>query len=387
MKAVICHQGQLSVEELAEPVPNDRQVLLDVHRCGICGSDLHARHHCNNLADAGEQAGLEGTMRFEQRVVMGHEFCGEVLELGPQASRKIKPGTRVCALPLLNHNNKLELVGFSERVTGAYAERVLAEDVMMVPIPNGLSADIAALTEPMAIGWHAVNRADIKRKDVAVVIGCGPVGLAVICGLKAQGIEHVIASDFSPKRRELARQCGADVVINPAEDSPFENWQQLGLNMRIDSLLGQAIDGRRQMEKAPIAWWHLWRLADKLGASAVKRPVIFECVGVPDMINNLITQAPIQSRIIVVGVCMEADNIQPVMAINKEIDLRFVIGYTPLEYRDTLHLLADGKLNAAPLVTGSVGLNGVENAFDALADPEQHAKILIDPRSSLTMPA
>lgn len=387
MKAVVCHQGQLSVETLPEPTPAEHQVLLDVIRCGICGSDLHARHHCNNLAHASENAGLPGLMKFDQQVVMGHEFCGEVLELGPKASRKIKPGTRVCALPFINHNNNIELTGFSERVTGAYAERVLAEDIMMMPIPNGLSSDIAALTEPMAIGWHAVNRAEVCRKDVAVVVGCGPVGLAIICALKAQGVARIIASDFSPKRRALAEQCGADVVIDPARNTPFSSWKELGLTTRVDSLLSDAIDARRNMEKLPIPWWHLWRLADKVGATAIKRPVIFECVGVPGLLNNLIEQAPIQSRIVVVGVCMESDKIQPAFAINKEIDMRFVIGYTPLEYRDTLHLLANGKLNAEPLITGTVGLEGVDNAFDALADPELHAKILIDPRSPEKTPA
>ena len=77
---------------------------------------------------------------------------------------------------------------------------------------------------------------------------------------------------------------------------------------------------------------------------------------------------------------MGADQIRPSMAINKEIDLRFVIGYTPLEFRDTLHMLAEGKVDATPLVTGTVGLEGVDGAFDALGDPETHAKILIDPK-------
>jgi threonine dehydrogenase-like Zn-dependent dehydrogenase len=84
---------------------------------------------------------------------------------------------------------------------------------------------------------------------------------------------------------------------------------------------------------------------------------------------------------------MGSDQLRPAMAINKEIDLRFVLGYTPLEFRDTLHMLADGKVNVAPLITGTVGLGGVEAAFDALGDPEAHAKILIDPRSDAMQPA
>ena len=124
----------------------------------------------------------------------------------------------------------------------------------------------------------------------------------------------------------------------------------------------------------------------KLGKTAPKRPIVFECVGVPGIIDQIITAAPLASRVVVAGVCMEPDRFRPVMAVNKQIDLRFVVGYDPLEFRDTLHMLANGKLNAAPLITGTVGLAGVAAAFDALGDPEQHAKIIIDPRSTATAP-
>jgi threonine dehydrogenase-like Zn-dependent dehydrogenase len=91
--------------------------------------------------------------------------------------------------------------------------------------------------------------------------------------------------------------------------------------------------------------------------------------------------------VVVVGVCVGEDRFTPAMAINKEIDLRFVIGYTPLEFRDTLHMLAEGDVDPRRLVTGEVGLDGVDAAFTALGDPEQHAKILIDPRSAAVAPA
>ncbi len=137
-----------------------------------------------------------------------------------------------------------------------------------------------------------------------------------------------------------------------------------------------------KLRRLPVPWHHIWRAANKIGATNAKRPVIFECVGVPGVID---ASAPLMSRV-VVGVCMEPDTIRPVMAINKEIDLRFVVGYTPLEFRDTLHMLAEGKVDATPIVTGSVGLAGAEAAFDALGDPEAHAKIIIDPRSPATQP-
>jgi threonine dehydrogenase-like Zn-dependent dehydrogenase len=107
---------------------------------------------------------------------------------------------------------------------------------------------------------------------------------------------------------------------------------------------------------------------------------------VPGVIESIIDGAPLFSRVVVVGVCVGGDQITPAMAINKEIDLRFVLGYTPLEFRDTLHMLADGKVDPRPLITGSVGLDGVDNAFTALASPERHAKILIDPRSAVVTP-
>jgi threonine dehydrogenase-like Zn-dependent dehydrogenase len=125
----------------------------------------------------------------------------------------------------------------------------------------------------------------------------------------------------------------------------------------------------------------VWRVAEKLGA-APKHPVVFECVGVPGMIEGIVNSAPLFSRVVVVGVCVGADQFQPAMAINKEIDLRFVVGYTPLEFRDTLHMLAEGEVDPRPLITGEVGLEGVVGAFDDLADPERHAKILINPGST-----
>jgi threonine dehydrogenase-like Zn-dependent dehydrogenase len=133
-----------------------------------------------------------------------------------------------------------------------------------------------------------------------------------------------------------------------------------------------------------VPWHQVWRAADKLGAATPKHPVVFECVGVPGVLDEIISSAPIYSRVVVVGVCMEPDRIRPAMAINKEIDLRFVLGYTPLEFRDALHLIADGKVDGETMITGTVGLDGVATAFDVLADPEVHAKILIDPRSTAT---
>jgi threonine dehydrogenase-like Zn-dependent dehydrogenase len=324
-------------------------------------------------------------MRSQQKVVFGHEFCGEVLDYGPGCKKLLKPGTRVCAMPVLRVDGNYEMTGLSAAAPGAYAERIVVEKTMMVAVPNGLAADKAALTEPMAVAWHAVARGEVKRNQVAVVIGCGPVGLAVVSILKARGVEHVVACDFSPGRRALAKRMGADLVLDPREQSPYADAAQFEHITDFPGLFDMAFSTRAKLDKLPFPWHVTWRLAEKLGVKP-KAPVIFECVGMPNVIQSIIAAAPLFSRVVVVGVCMKPDTIEPIMAINKEIDLRFVIGYSPLEYRDTLHAIANGQLSCEPLITGTVGLHGVDAAFAALADPEQHAKILIDPKSAATAP-
>jgi threonine dehydrogenase-like Zn-dependent dehydrogenase len=385
MKAVVCTQAEFEVMDRPEPVPGRGQVRIEVLRCGICGSDLHARHGCDAWADMAAQAGYERFARSDQPIVFGHEFCGEVAEHGPKCRQGEATGTPVVALPLLRGGGGVDTLGLSVHAPGAYAEQLLVEESLMMPVPNGLAPDVAALTEPMAVAWHAVRRSDIGKRTVAVVIGCGPVGLGVILMLKAKGVRTVVASDYSAGRRALATTCGADVVVDPAHASPYTAVERKGHLNDIPTALELAVGTREKLEHLPVGWWHAWRLAEALGA-APKHPVIFECVGVPGVIESIIDGAPLFSRVVVVGVCVGIDQFTPAMAINKEIDLRFVVGYTPLEFRDTLHMLAEGKVDPRPLVTGTVGLGGVDTAFGALADPDAHAKILIDPRSTATEP-
>ena len=382
MRAVACEHARLEVVDVPEPEPANGQVLVNVSRCGICGSDLHARHHSDELAEVAAQAGYDGFMRSDQRVVFGHEFCGEVAAYGPRSRKKVPVGAPVVALPLLRRGSVVHAIGLSQDAPGAYAERIVVEESLMLPVPNGLPPDVSALTEPMAVGRHAVRRSEIKKKDLAIVIGCGPVGLAVICMLKSQGVRTIVASDLSPGRRALAAACGADLVVDPLQDSPYAPSQDMDHLTTIPAAVDLAVGTMEKLRRVP-GWHHVWRAAEALGVQP-KRPVIFECVGVPGIIDGIIRDAPLFSRVVVVGVCMGPDRFHPAMAINKEIDLRFVVAYTPLEFRDTLHMLAEGKVDVSPIVTGIVGLPGVDHAFDALGDPEAHAKILIDPQSGNT---
>ena len=331
------------------------------------------------------EVGYDEFMRSSQSVVFGHEFCGTVAEYGPGCRKRVPAGSHTVALPLLRRGDDVHALGLSAAAPGAYAEQVVVEESLLLPVPNGLPPDVSALTEPLAVGWHAVRRSEIGKRDVAIVIGCGPIGLAVISMLKARGVRTIVASDFSAARRSLATRCGADMVVDPSQESPYEAGDRGHLNT-LPAGLDLALSTMERLRRLPVPWQHVWRAVDTLGIKP-KRPVVFECVGVPGVIDGIVSSAPLFSRVVVVGVCMGSDKIRPSMAINKEIDLRFVLGYTPLEFRDTLQMLAEGKVNAAPLVTGSVGLAGVESAFDALGSPEEHAKILIDPRSSADQPS
>jgi threonine dehydrogenase-like Zn-dependent dehydrogenase len=329
--------------------------------------------------------GYDRFARSDEPIVFGHEFCGEVVEHGPQCRKSSPTGTPVVALPLLRGSRGVDTVGLSVHAPGAFAEQLLVEESLMMPVPNGLGSDVAALTEPMAVAWHAVRRGEVGKRSVAIVIGCGPIGLSVILVLKARGVRTVVASDYSPKRRGLATACGADVVVDPAQASPFTAVERRGHLTDMPSALELAVGTREKLERLPVGWWHAWRLGEAIGAGP-KHPVIFECVGVPGVIESVIDGAPLFSRVVVVGVCVGVDQITPAMAINKEIDLRFVLGYTPLEFRDTLHMIADGDIDPSPLITGTVGLDGVDAAFAALSDPETHAKILIDPSRTAAEP-
>jgi len=107
--------------------------------------------------------------------------------------------------------------------------------------------------------------------------------------------------------------------------------------------------------------------------------VVFECVGVPGVLDQVMAAAPRGGRIVVVGVCMEPDTIHPLLGIVKELNLQFVLGYTPEEFAATLRHIADGAIPVTPLITGHVGLDGVAAAFEELGSPERHAKILVHP--------
>lgn len=337
MRAAILRGGDLVVDTMPSPSPAQGQVLVKTLACGICGSDLHAVKHAHRMVEVTKRIPGRVPMDLSRDIVFGHEFCCEVLDYGPKTEKKLKPGTRVCSMPVMMEADGLKGMGYSNSYVGGYAEQMLLCAPLVLEVPNGLPTEQAALTEPLAVGVHAVEKGLLQGDEVPLVIGCGPVGLAVIAALRLKNIRPIVAADFSPKRRQLAIKMGADIVVDPANEDPY------------------AIP------------------------ATGRRVALFECVGVPGLIQETIEKAPRDAKIIVVGVCMEPDTIEPMFGIMKELSLQFVLGYTPEEFARSLQLLAEGAVDASPLVTDKIGLDDVKNAFRELANPERHTKILVEP--------
>jgi threonine dehydrogenase-like Zn-dependent dehydrogenase len=362
MRAAVMRNKALVVADIAVPEPGPGEVLVKTLACGICGSDLHALKHAEAFVDNARRVGARFAMDLTRDVVMGHEFCAEIADHGPDTKRTLPVGTRVCSRPVLMRADGPRTVGYSNDHPGGYAEYMRLTEALLLEVPRGLETERAALTEPMAVGLHAVNKGRVEPDEVPLVIGCGPVGLAVIAALRLCESRPIVAADFSPRRRALAVAVGADVVVDPAEMTPWQSWREVA--------------AWRDPSRAP-------ELPAWVPGPPLRPAVVFECVGVPGVIDQIMAAAPRGARIVVVGVCMEADTIHPMLGISKELNIQFVLGYTPDEFAATLHHIADGAIPAEPLITGKVGVDQVPQAFADLASPERHAKILVEPwRSS-----
>jgi threonine dehydrogenase-like Zn-dependent dehydrogenase len=339
MHAAVLRNGRMiERDDVTEPVPGPGQVLVGVKACGICGSDLHfAKHGKDVVALSAEMKGMPGggasPLDLSGDVFLGHEFSAEVLEAGPDTDAP-EPGTIVTSLPVLLSPTGIEPIFSSNATIGGYAERMLLSAPLLLTVPNGLDPRHAALTEPMAVGLHAVNKSAIQPGEAALVLGCGPIGIAIIAALRRRGVEHIAAADYSHKRRELAETMGAHVTLDPAQGSPFDT---------------------------------------------ATPAVVFEAVGVPGVINDILRRAPVATRVVVAGVCMEPDTVLPFFGAPKEISLQFVFAYDPIEFAESLRAIAEGEIDVAPMITGEVGLDGVGAAFDDLAHPDVHCKILVTP--------
>ena len=348
--AVMRGPNNLVLDDVPDPLPGKGQMLVRTIACGICGSDLHFLKYAKEMVALGEEmtgssVGMGGGIDLGKDLIMGHEFSAEVLELGPDTTAGVKPGDVVVSLPVmvtdLTNLESIQPIGaYSNTYGGGYAELMLLSAMVAMPVPNGLDPRHAALTEPMAVGQHAVNKSGIKAGESAVVLGAGPVGLACISALARLGVEPIVAADFSPARRALAKKMGAHEAVDPRQEPAIDAWTRL--------------DGKTSL-------------------------VIFEAVGVPGMLDQAMRAAPRAGRVLVVGACMENDTVRPLIGVGKELEIRFALGYDPMEFGSTLRAIAEGEIDVVPLITGHVGIDGVPQAFEDLGKPDEHCKILVEP--------
>ena len=332
--AVLQNPGEpLAVVDLDDPTPGEDEVVLAVDACGICGSDLHA-------ADALPLPGL----------VMGHEFCGTIAEVGPGVEGWAV-GDRAAALSLVTCGRcpaclsgrvrkcpTAQMVGIER--PGGFAEYVTMTARDLHRLPAAVDASLGALVEPMAVALHTVHRTGIRVGEDALVIGGGPIGAAVALWLRQAGAREVVVSDPVAHRRELAESVGATATIDPvAQDVAAAAVEVCG---------------------------------------ALPRHVV-ECVGVPGVIQHAADVAPVDGVVTVAGVCIPPDEIVPFTLMSKELDVRFAFYYTRTEFDAVIDLLARGRVDVTPLITDRVDLDGLPAAFDALRHPTEQCKVLIRP--------
>ncbi len=342
MKAAYIQNGNVCVGEMPEPVPAQGQALVRTHSCGMCASEQHFLHSGQNVIDLSRQhGGPYAALDFARPFVPGHEYVGEIIDYGPGSKRPLKVGRRVTSVPVMRHAGGHSVIGFSHDCPGGWGELMLLDENALIEIPDALDDDRAAMTEPLAVGLEHARRGHPTRDDVALVIGCGAIGLGVIAGLKLMGIAPIIAADFHASRRDMAIAMGAHIAIDPRELSPYAPIPELG-NRRAN--------------------------------------LVYECVGLPGLLSQIIAAVAFDSRIVMGGYCMAAEQLYVFAAQNKRLTVHFAGGEEQQDMELALRSIADGKVDVKPWLGERIGLNAVAAAVDDMSGPLAPVRTVVDPR-------
>jgi len=333
----------LAIEDVPDPTPGPNEMVLKVRASGICGTDLHWSE-CRDHA--------EGWRVLAPEAVMGHEFAGEVVEVGRDLRGQWRAGERVCAQPFISCGSCAPCLagrGYrcsevatraSPALAGAYAEYARIGAHSTIRLPEAVSFQEGALVEPLAVGLNAVGKARLEPGDTVLIVGAGPVGISVAMWSRFFGARHVVVSDLIAERAERASAFGATGAI----DSSREDVQE-----RLEQLTG--------------------------GPARV----VFDCVGVPGSLQAAIDYAPCDGHVVVVGLCMAADRVFPARAITKELDLTFVYVYRKRDFEIVVDLLGRERIDVRGLVTDRVGFDRFSQTFEALKKPSDQIKVMLEP--------
>jgi (R,R)-butanediol dehydrogenase/meso-butanediol dehydrogenase/diacetyl reductase len=321
----------LAFETLPDPTPGEGQVAVKVGRCGICGSDLHMTEDAMYGCRHGD--------------VLGHEFAGEVVALG-KGTDGLEIGDFVSVIPLMScghceHCRKGE-VQWCETFGlqgGGYAEFALTRPNQCIKLPADLSLADGAIIEPLAVALHGVNLSGLRKGDKVLVLGAGPIGLAVAFWAKRMGAATVAIQDIAEFQKSRALDMGADVfVVDPADP------------------VGSA-------ERA-------------LGGKA---DIVFECVGVPGLIAQGVEQVRPRGTILLLGLCTRPDTFNSFAMLSKEVRLVTSAFFTVPEYQASLDALTQGAIEPRLLVTDTISLSETPEVFESLKHRTHQCKVLIAP--------
>ena len=338
--------GDVRVEEVPTPVPGEGQVLLAVTRNGLCGSDVHTY--------VGSDTG--GAAMHVPGVVLGHEFAGTVVDVGPGVAA-VAVGSPMAVAPIewcgechpcrngwVNLCRRTAIYGgYRLPLHGGLAPYVAVSHRSLYPVPDGLDVAHAALAEPVAVAVHAVRRAPVLLGSSVLVLGAGPIGLAVLQAARAAGAGMVAVSELSPARQAAAAGLGADLVLDPTSVS------------------------------APRA------VREQTGAGV---DIVFDTTASHAALADGLTAARARGTVVSVAGWQELARVDMGLAMAKELDVRFVMTYEPaVDFPVALSLLASGAVNACAMVSDEIALaDVVDLGLEELRNhSDRHVKILVDP--------
>jgi len=349
MKAGVWYgKEDIRISEVAEPAVGKDQVKIRVRWCGICGTDIHEYQ--------------EGPMLIPKRphpltgksapIVLGHEFSGDVVEVG-EGVRRVSVGDRVTVNCLLycgdcaycrrgEYNMCLRLATVGIAWDGAFAQSVVVPEYTVIKIPEEVTYEMGAFVEPLAVAVRAVKRSRMKFGDVVGIVGTGPIGLLVLQAAKAAGASRIYAIEPIEKRRYLAKDLGANEVFDP---------------MKVD--VGKEI-------------------ADK--TDGLRVDVAFECVGNQGAFDTALRITGRRAMIVMVGMAIKPLEVPFLRLWGHEKEVTTCTGYVD-EYPTALSLLADRRVKVEPMITGRIKLEEFvdKGIKEMIQHPENHIKILVEP--------
>lgn len=326
------HHRPLAVETVDDPVPAAGELVVKVGRCGICGSDLHMTEDPAFGIKAGD--------------IIGHEFAGEVVATGRDVDG-IRPGDLVSVIPLRGCGACPScLAGETAWCArgmmlqgGGYAEYALTTPKQCIMLPRSASLADGALIEPLAVALHGVNLSGLKPADKVLVLGAGPIGLAVAFWARRLGAARVVVQDIADHQRDRALTMGATGFVTDRADP-----------------VGAA--------------------ARALGGTA---DIVFECVGLPGLIAQAVDQVRVKGTVVILGLCTQPDTLIPFVALSKEVRLQTSAFFTRQEYEMALDMLDAGAAEPRALITDTVALDAVPTVFEALRTRTHQCKVMIAP--------